>query len=159
MPSAPESGQAYPITLGSTLKNESEKGSKEYVSLRYTFRPNTVSRATTGILTLEHALQDNSQSKGANNPVKVCLSVSSVFRNLVVRIAFTCADFTWLALMMRMYRSIHSFQAFVMESCMLSPTGSIKTLNKMWTWFYCLMASPCVWNAWPRASLGCSKSL
>lgn len=68
---APEHGQAYPITLGSTVISDPDKSSKEYVSLRYTFRPNTVSRASTGILTLEHALQESSQAKGTNNPVKV----------------------------------------------------------------------------------------
>lgn len=68
---APERGQAYPITLGATLTSDTNKTSKEYVSLRYTFRPNTVSRATTGILTLEHGLHDSSQAKGTNNPVKV----------------------------------------------------------------------------------------
>lgn len=75
MQDAPEYGQAYPINLGSTLTSDADGTANEYVSLRYTFRPNTVSRATTGILTLEHALQDNSQSKSTTNPVKVRMHV------------------------------------------------------------------------------------
>lgn len=68
---APECGQEYPVLLGSTFSNDDVQDTKEYVSLRYRFIPNSVSRATTGILTLEQTLQDGSQAKGNQNPIKV----------------------------------------------------------------------------------------
>lgn len=47
----PERGAAYPIVLGSTLKEEC---SSEFMLVQYNFQPNTISRAANGCLSLEH---------------------------------------------------------------------------------------------------------
>jgi hypothetical protein len=59
----PRAGTEYPIFLGESILND--ESVVEYVSVRYKFRPSTVSRARTGSLSLQ---RDPSSDK---LPIKV----------------------------------------------------------------------------------------
>jgi hypothetical protein len=63
----PRVGVEYPIILGqSLLSNNSEQ---DYVSIRYNFRPSSVSRARTGLLSVQ-------QNGGNSGAAKVCHGIS-----------------------------------------------------------------------------------
>jgi hypothetical protein len=62
----PQRGAAYPIVLGSTLKDES---SSEFMLVQYNFQPNTISRAVNGCLSLEH---HRTSDRGDASHAKVC---------------------------------------------------------------------------------------
>lgn len=66
MNTEPERGAAYPIELGSTLKDTS---SSEYMLVQYNFQPNTISRASNGCLSLEH---HRTSDRGDAGHAKVC---------------------------------------------------------------------------------------
>ena len=74
----PHTGVDYPIVLGSSLNGVSEH---EFATMRFNFRPNTVSRERTGTLELQQDVALNRQM-----PVKVrlacTLSMNHSYRHL-----------------------------------------------------------------------------